>query len=471
MNLDELTTKELVEQAAAISAEALAEFRARGPAPKNSAMQREDIARGDLIESLLAEARTRPDFANVNESRAFESRAALNERIESFKRVEKRDETPEAEAKPVAVTQVNEPEPQVTEVEQREAFAAAHERLHPKAEARYGSPLGNISLTGLPDVRAGRTFEDFGHWVRQEAGFEARAASEGTATAGGHLVPTELSTPILDLAVNAMQVKAAGATVIPMNSWKLDKPVQTSDPTPSWRAEGAAIATSDPVFSKVTFTAKSLAVYTPVSMELLEDSDPDFGAVLAQSLARAFALELDRVALYGSGASNQPLGLKPNIVANASSQVTHFTGANGGTLASATAAPALAGAISRVKGRNYTPTGQLYSSRTEMQLGSLLEGTANQPLRMPDYVNQVPTYVTNQIPNNITLGTNGGVGSDYFVGDWSNLMIGLRTDFRIMRNDNALQLSNGQVAFVGWLRADVQVARLGAFEILDGLNG
>lgn len=336
------------------------------------------------------------------------------------------------------------------------------------AEARYGSPLGNARLTGLPNVQS-RSFNEFGHWFLEREGFEARAANEGTGSAGGHLVPIEYSAPILDLAVNAMQVRAAGATVVPMNSRTLVKAVQTSDPTPAWRAESAAIVSSDPVFAQITFAAKTLSVHTAVTRELLEDADPDFGNVLATSMARAFALELDRVALYGTGASNQPLGLKPNLVANASSQVTNFTGVNGGTLASGTAAPALAGAISRVKGRNYTPTGQLYSSRTEAQLGSLLEGTANQPLRMPEYVTDVPTFVTNQIPNNITVGTSNDT-SDYFVGDWSNLMIGLRTQFEITRHNDPLMLSNGQIAFVGWLRADVQVARLGAFEVLAGLR-
>jgi HK97 family phage major capsid protein len=88
---------------------------------------------------------------------------------------------------------------------------------------------------------------------------------------------------------------------------------------------------------------------------------------------------------------------------------------------------------------------------------------------MPDYVNNVPAYVTNQIGNAITVGTSNDT-SDYFVGDWSNLLIGLRTDLEISRHADPLMLSNGQVVFVGWLRMDVQVARLGAFEVLAGLR-
>ena len=56
------------------------------------------------------------------------------------------------------------------------------------------------------------------------------------------------------------------------------------------------------------------------------------------------------------------------------------------------------------------------------------------------------------------------------MGDFSNLLIGLRTSFSVMALREPLMLSAGQIALVGWLRADVAVARTAAFEILNGLR-
>ena len=56
------------------------------------------------------------------------------------------------------------------------------------------------------------------------------------------------------------------------------------------------------------------------------------------------------------------------------------------------------------------------------------------------------------------------------MGDFSNLLIGLRTSFSVMALREPLMLSAGQIALVGWLRADVAVARTATFEILNGLR-
>lgn len=421
-------------------------------------------------EKALAEKRARLlrhlDELSRNETLSIEDRnTALETLMPRVGKLEQRDEQP---AKPVA----SEPETVKRDQERRETEArefadAQRAAAASEPEARYGYPLpDNARLTGLPNA-GNRTLTEFGDYVRSLSGHaEQRVSSEGTATAGGHLVPTQFAAPVLDLAVNAMKVKAAGARIVPMDSQKMDIARLDGDPTPSWRAENAAIAESDPLFGKVSLSAKSLSVFTRVSLELLEDATPNFGEVLATSLARAFALELDRVALYGTGASNQPLGLKGTAGVN----ITNFTGVNGGTLGATTAyaAGGLGGAVMRLKAKNYEPTGMIMAPRTEAQLGMLAD-TTGQPLNMPEYISQVPRYASGQLPVNLTVGTSTDT-SDVFVGDFSNLIVGLRTDFRLMVNTDAYMLSNGQVAYVGWLRADIAVLRAGAFEVLAGLK-
>jgi HK97 family phage major capsid protein len=360
------------------------------------------------------------------------------------------------------------------EAEAEDAFRAAERNMGKASrnmsintEARYGVPLPEgRRLADLPDADKTKTLDDFGSYTRSLLLGEQRAQSEGTNAEGGYLVPVSYATPILDLAVNAMQVKAAGATIVPMDSKTTQVGRLESDPVPAWRGEGAAIAESAGVFGAVTLTARSLAVHVKVSLELIEDARPDFGQVLGASLARAFALEADRVSLYGSGSAPEPRGLRNTAGVN----VTNFVGANGGVVNAANGNyNAFVQTVGRLKARNYAPSGIIYAPRTESIFGQLAD-TAGQPLAMPSYLKDAaPHLVSGQVPTDRTLGTSNDV-SEFIAGDFSNLLIGLRTDFRIMPLNETYLVSNGQVGFVGWMRMDVQVARTDAFEILTGIR-
>lgn len=333
-------------------------------------------------------------------------------------------------------------------------------------EARYNVPLPEgRRFTDLPDADKRRNLDDFGSYTRSLLLNEQRAQSEGVSAEGGALVPTAFAAPILDLAVNAMQVRRAGARIIPMDSKTTQIGRLEADPTPQWRAEAAAIAESAGVFGAVTLTAKSMAVYVKCSLELLEDANPAFGTVLGTALARAFALEGDRVALYGTGTSNMPRGVK-----NTSGvAITPLAGVNGGIVneGNGNYGPVIQ-TVGRLKARNYQPSGLLYSPRTETSFAGLTD-TSGQPLAMPDYLKNIPQYVTGQIPNNLTVGTSTDA-SDVFAGDWSNLLIGMRTDFRILPLNERFLVESGSVGFVGWMRLDVQLARADAFEVLSGVR-
>jgi HK97 family phage major capsid protein len=61
----------------------------------------------------------------------------------------------------------------------------------------------------------------------------------------------------------------------------------------------------------VTLTARRLTGLTKVSQELLEDSDPvTVGEALSTAFGGALAVELDRVALKGSGTPPEPQGIR-----------------------------------------------------------------------------------------------------------------------------------------------------------------
>jgi HK97 family phage major capsid protein len=320
----------------------------------------------------------------------------------------------------------------------------------------------NVPLTrsqSFADL-AGRSATDgeFGEYVRALAYGDTRAMSEGVDANGGFLVPTLYSASVLDLARNQARVMQAGAQVVPLGSDDVRVAKLVKDPSPTWRNEASAIATDDLNIGEVRFQAKSLAVLVKASWELAEDAQ-NFGSVLRNSLAQAFAVKLDAAALYGSGTAPEPRGVKhtPGIQ-------TTFLGANGAAI---TWDP-LINAVQSIRTANFSPSGIIHAERTEAALSSLKDNTG-QYLAAPAYVADVPRYATGQVPTDLTRGTATNA-TDSYVGDWSMLGIGVRTQFelKVLRERYA---DTGEIGFVGWLRADVQVMRPEAFHIVSGITG
>lgn len=137
---------------------------------------------------------------------------------------------------------------------------------------------------------------------------ERRALTEGTDSAGGYTVPEILSAQLIDLLRARTIAIRAGARTVPLTSDFNSVSKVATDPVPAWRAEAAAVAESDPTFDRITFMARSLAVLVKVSRELLDDS-LNLETELPRVLAAAMAVELDRVAFFGSGTPPEPTGI------------------------------------------------------------------------------------------------------------------------------------------------------------------
>jgi HK97 family phage major capsid protein len=125
----------------------------------------------------------------------------------------------------------------------------------------------------------------------------------------------------------------------------------------------------------------------------------------------------------------------------------------------------LVDAIARVMGNNHTPNGRIYNTDVASYLAKLKDSTG-QPLRAPEMVTAVPQFVTNQIspvgsPSSTTM----------VVADFTQLMIGLRTSFRLEVSRVAgAAFENLQVWVRAYLRADVQLAHPEAFDVTEDIG-
>ncbi len=132
-----------------------------------------------------------------------------------------------------------------------------------------------------------------------------------TATAGGNLVETQLDAAnFIDLLRNQSALDRAGATVLTGLSGPINIPRQSGAATAYWVAESGSPTESQQTIDQVALSPKTCGAYTDFSRQLLIQSSIDVENMVRNDLARVLALEIDRVGLYGSGSSNQPLGLK-----------------------------------------------------------------------------------------------------------------------------------------------------------------
>ena len=296
-------------------------------------------------------------------------------------------------------------------------------------------------------------------WSQAKA--ERAVMVEGTSGLGGILVPEPMSASVLDLARNKAVVMQAGASTIPMTSSTLKLCKTTQDVTAYWRGEGEAITASDMAFDSMTMTAKALACLVTVSVELLEDAGNVQGLIEA-SIAQALALELDRVALFGSGSGSEPLGLYGTTGVQ-----TVDMGATAG--AAFTNFDPFINAQGKLLNVNAVPGAIVMAPRSATSL-ALLKDTTGQPLVAPAAYASATKLTSNQIPVDLTHGTASNA-SVAFTGEWNNLLVGMRTGLTLeaSRVAGADAFSKMLVQIRCYLRADIAVARANHFAMVKGI--
>ncbi|BCA60056.1 phage major capsid protein [Sphingomonas sp. HMP6] len=288
---------------------------------------------------------------------------------------------------------------------------------------------------------------------------ERRALAEGSVSTGGAFLPAPLATEVIDHARIENVAFKAGVRTVPMANKTMRMAKVISDPVPSWRAENSLIAESDPVFGDMSMDAKSLAVRFVVSRELLEDT-PNMDALLRSTMAAGFARGLDDAIFFGTGTGNQPLGL-----ANTPGLQSVSMGTNGGALAGY--APFLDAMFALQAVNEGKVDAIVLAPRSNRVIAGFVD-SQGQPLQPPPLLANVPFLSTNGIPTNQTQGTANNASSA-FLGDFSQVLVGIRTQLQItVLNERFAEY--GQVGFIGWLRADVQVARPAALAKIVGIK-
>ena len=238
-----------------------------------------------------------------------------------------------------------------------------------------------------------------------------RDLNVGTATAGGNLVPTELlAGSFIDILRKRMAVMATNPTMLTGLSGNVSIPRMTSTSTAYFVGESGAPTESQQAFDQVNMTPKTIGAFVDYSRRLLLQSSIDVETMIRDDIAKVIATKLDNAAIYGSGSSNEPLGIKDTTGVGTQTITTLGTFAEYIGMETDVAA-ANADVANMYYLINASARGALKS--TEKTSTS----TANFVFENNE-INGYPAIVSNQLANNDVL---FGDFSQFVIGMWSGL--------------------------------------------------
>jgi HK97 family phage major capsid protein len=163
-----------------------------------------------------------------------------------------------------------------------------------------------------------------GEWLSANASGGIRnAATVGTGTSGGNTVATEMQS-LTDYLKDYSILPTVGASIFRDSEGNLEFPRSTAGYSGSWDAETDTIANADAVFAaNLTLSPKRVGAGTAISKQLLAQSSTDFESWVRGELLYAIGSAVDRAAITGTGASDQPTGL---LSASGTGSYTWVTG-------------------------------------------------------------------------------------------------------------------------------------------------
>lgn len=261
----------------------------------------------------------------------------------------------------------------------------------------------------------------------------------GTATAGGHTVATDLlSGSFIELLRNKALMMQLATVLTDLNG-NIAIPRQTGGATAYWVGEGSAPTESQQAFDQVTLSPNTVGAYTEYSRKLLLQSSIDVESFVRNDLARTLALEIDRVAIEGSGSGSEPEGIL---------NTTGIGSVAGGTNGLAPAWSHIVDLETQVAIDNADLGSLRYLTNAKVRgaLKQTEKASSTAQFIWSDSSNMMNGYeslVTNQVPSDLTKGTSSGVCSAIIFGNFADLIIGMWGGLDIQVNPYSLDTSGG----------------------------
>ena len=179
--------------------------------------------------------------------------------------------------------------------------------------AAAGKPLDGLEAECSVEMSRKLDRPAQGFFVPDEILLGNRAAQRGLSANinadGGYTVGTDIMTnELVELLRNQSKVIGLGARLITGLTGNVSIPRQLTGAAAYWVAEGASITQSSATFGQIWGKPRRIGTSVPYSKEFLAQTSLSAESFVRDDSMNAIGVELDRVAINGTGGS-QPLGI------------------------------------------------------------------------------------------------------------------------------------------------------------------
>ena len=289
-----------------------------------------------------------------------------------------------------------------------------------------------------------------------------RDLEAGSATKGADVVSTDLlAGSFIDMLRNQVVVERAGATTLTGLQGNVAIPKQTGGPTAYWVAESGTVTESDPTFDQVTMSPETVGSVTEISRKLLLQSSIDIENFVRREQASKIGIEIDRVAINGSGTNNVPEGILQTTGIGAYSATSGTDAITWDLVVGLWKEVAKDNAEMGSLGwlANAAVVAKLLSTRMDTGSGRFIME------RLGDGLLSYPVYRSENVPSD--LGSSSALGALIF-GNFSDLLIGYWSGVDVLV-DPYSNSKTGTVRVVTMIDCDVDVRHPESFAATQDL--
>jgi HK97 family phage major capsid protein len=292
---------------------------------------------------------------------------------------------------------------------------------------------------GIPYVAAQIAANEWG-----ESGLFANQ-NMGTGSAGGFLVPEDVSTEVIELLRPASVIMSLRPQVVDMPNGNMTMNRRATGAAASYIGEQQDAPATAVEFGQVKLSAKKLAALIPISNDLLRSASVAADRIVRDDLIATLAQRMDLSFIRGAGTQFSPRGLRFQAVGTTFAATHLLTVTGTDTLADITANLGRLELALLNADVPMTRPGWLMAPRTYMRLMNIRDGNGN--FAFPEVqrgeLRGKPFRVTTQIPINLGGGTESEIGlidfAHVLVGEHMGIEVSLSTEAAYRDASNNLQ--------------------------------
>lgn len=256
---------------------------------------------------------------------------------------------------------------------------------------------------------------------------EQRVQSATDDATGGYLVPAQyLPASFIDYVRKESIADMLPVTRLEgLTSSPVEVGEQTGTATAYWTAENASITNSTVTVGRRSIEPHGLKCLAKMSTRSIRMTNPAIDSLIEQDLAAVAGLELSRAFIYGTGASNEPLGVRYTTGITATAMSAALAPAKLWNMVYAVEASDITIDSSAAFAMNSQQWNTLRQSTSVIQAGINRSTSGTAPIISKD-LGGIPIHVSNQI-----------TATDVFFGVWRHAVIGRWGGVSIMASPHA----------------------------------